>query len=94
MYGNRPVPVQPRRTGKSALRRLGTLTREISDDEADEKVENSSPAPTGDLGDRWRKDFNGYLGSTDELGEMTIVEWWGVCFLILYLSALVLNMSH
>jgi hypothetical protein len=78
MHGNHPVPRQPQRTGKSALRRLGSLIRELSDDEGDNQPERHSPAVTGDLGDHWRKDFDGYLGLKDQLGEMTLVEWWGV----------------
>ena len=77
MHGNHPIPRQPQRTGKSALRRLSSLIRELSDDEGDNQPERHSPAVTGDLGDHWRKDFDGYLGLKDQLGEMTLIEWWG-----------------
>jgi hypothetical protein len=79
IHGNRPVAAQLQRTGKSAIRRLGSLIRELSDDEADDAPGRSSPAVSGDLGDGWRRDFDGYLGSKDQLGEMSLVEWWGVC---------------
>ena len=85
VHGNHAVPVQPQRTGKSALRRLGSLIRELSDDEPDDddkQLNRSSPAVTGDPGDHWRKDFDGYLSSRDQLGDMTLAEWWGVCTLL------------
>jgi hypothetical protein len=67
----------------SALHRLGSLIRELSDDKADNEAERVSPTVTGDLGDHWRKDFDGYLGLKDQLGEMTLVEWWGACTFLL-----------
>ena len=88
MHGNRPVATQPQEhTGKSAIRRLGSLIRELSDDEADDTAGRSSPAVSGDSGDRWRRDFDGYLGSRDQLGEMSLVEWWGVSTVLLSLVA-------
>ena len=47
MYGNNPAPAQPRRTGKSAMRKVGVLLRELSDDE-DELSRSTTPTPTGD----------------------------------------------
>lgn len=84
MHGSNPVPIQPQRrcTRKSALCRLGSLTWELSDDEAD-KQDRSSSVVTSDLGDCWQKDFDGYLGSKDQLEEMTLIEWWGAHTLIL-----------
>lgn len=83
MHGSNPVPVQSQRTGKSALRRLGSLLRELSDDEdvSRNTPNRSSPAVAGDPDNHWRRDFDGYLSSRDQLGEMTLVEWWGVCIL-------------
>ena len=80
MYGNNLAPAPLQRTGKSAMRKVGILIRELSDDEDEEGVESStSPITANDLHTPWRKDFNGYLNSKDQLGDMTIVEWWGVC---------------
>ena len=62
------------------MRKVGILIRELSDDEDEEGVESStSPVTANDLHTPWRKDFNGYLNLKDQLGDMTIVEWWGVC---------------
>lgn len=80
MYGNNSAPVPLRRTGKSATRKVGILIRELSDDEDEDGIEPSvAPTQAGnDLRTPWNKDFNGYLNSKDQLGNMTIVEWWGV----------------
>jgi hypothetical protein len=32
--------------------------------------------------------FNGYLQSSDELGNMSIVEWWGVSAIFLFCETL------
>jgi len=39
-----------------------------------------------DPDDCWREGFTHYLNSTDSLGEMNIVEWWGVriSFLLIF----------
>jgi hypothetical protein len=57
------------------MRKFGTLIRELSDDEDDIDMSTTSP---DELHAPWRKDFNGYLNSKDQLGNMSIVEWWGV----------------
>jgi hypothetical protein len=36
----------------------------------------------------WLRDFNGYLQSRDELGDMSIVEWWGVSAIFLFCETL------
>ena len=74
--GNAVSP--PNRTGNSTIRKVGILLRELSDDEDDDADMRELDAPTN-LNDPWREDFRGYLHSRDELGAMTIVEWWGVC---------------
>jgi hypothetical protein len=86
MYGNNSALSQPRRTGKSAIRKVGILIRELSDDDDDDddandddSVEPGASSATSDSMAPWRKDFKGYLYSKDQLGDMTIVEWWGVC---------------
>ena len=77
MYGNNPAP-PPTKTGNLTTRKVGILLRELSDDEDDDKlsfigdVSSSQHVP-------WHSDFHGYLNSRDQLGTMTIVEWWGVC---------------
>lgn len=77
MYGNNLAQPQLRRTGKSARRKVGILIRELSDDDDDSNDDgNTSSVP--DDSAPWRKDFNGYLYSKDQLGDMSIVEWWGV----------------
>ena len=78
MYGN-SAPAPRRRTGKSATRKLGVLIHELSDDDEDDASESpASPIVHEDLRAPWQKDFNGYLNSKDQLGNMTITEWWGV----------------
>jgi hypothetical protein len=76
MYGNSSAPAPLRRTGKSAMRKVGVLIRELSDDEDEVSIEPGTSSI--DLSKPWRKDFNGYLNSKDQLGNMTIIEWWGV----------------
>jgi hypothetical protein len=77
IYTNNSAPSQPRRTGKSAIRKVGILIRELSDDDDDDDA-NDDPVEPSDSTAPWRDDFNGYLYSKDQLGDMTIVEWWGV----------------
>ena len=64
------------------------LICELSDDdESDKEYEESgdfSTAAVGDLAAPWCKDFNGYLQSKDQLGDLSIVEWWGVHIIFLY----------
>ena len=77
MYGNNSAPGSLRQTGKSAICKVGVFIRELSDDEDETSIElDTSPI---DLHSPWYKDFNGYLNSKDQLGNMTIIEWWGVC---------------
>jgi hypothetical protein len=81
MYSNNSAPSPARRTGKSAIHKVGILIRELSDDddEGNDGIESrASPITPGEPSAPWRKDFFGYLNSTDQLGNMTIVEWWGV----------------
>ena len=54
-------------------RKVGVLLRELSDDE-DDTAMNATSNPS----DPWRRDFDSYLNSRDQLGTMSIVEWWGV----------------
>lgn len=75
MYGDGSASEIPREH-KSARSKVNKLLRELSDDEdlTDAALTSSSTHP----GKPWLRDFNGYLNSTDILGEMTIVKWWGV----------------
>lgn len=57
------------------MRKIGILIRELSDDEDEDEASSITPE---DLSAPWRKDFNGYLNSKDQLGNITIIEWWGV----------------
>jgi hypothetical protein len=82
MYSNSSTPAPAWRTGKSAIRKVGILIRELSDDDDDSSdpgIEtHTSSITSSEPSAPWRKDFFGYLNSTDQLGNMTIVEWWGV----------------
>ena len=52
------------------------------DDDDDANGDDSEPGASSAPGDStapWLRDFNGYLYSKDQLGDMMIVEWWGVC---------------
>ena len=78
MYAGDPSP--PRnRTGRSAMRKVGVLFRELSDDEGDTATDllDVSTEPNHEP---WREDFNGYLYSQarDQFGNASIVDWWGV----------------
>jgi hypothetical protein len=92
IYGNDSAPAPLRRTGKSAMRKVGILIRELSDDE-DENSDELGTSPI-DLRSPWHKDFNGYLNSKDQLGNMTIVEWWGVgiSFLVMCGNGLIVKL--
>ena len=49
-----------------------------SDDDDDDCIESGGDFMIGKSTAPWHKDFNGYLHSKDQLGDMTIIEWWGV----------------
>jgi hypothetical protein len=92
MYGNGvAVPVVRQHTGKSSSK-LGQLLRELSDDE-----DNVTPTPhtqresSLEASKPWLCDFNGYLQSWAELGNMSIVEWWGVSAIFLYCETLIIH---
>jgi hypothetical protein len=97
MYGTNPAQPQLRRTGKSVRRKVGILIQELSDDDdendgnGDNNGDDTILGPSSTQGDSaapWHKDFDGYLYSKDRLGEMTIVEWWGVRIIFTSLSLL------
>jgi len=77
MYGNNPAP-PPKKMGNLTTRKVGILLCELSDDEDDDE-----PSDIGDVTSSqhvpWHGGFHGYLNSRDQIGAMTIVEWWGVC---------------
>jgi hypothetical protein len=60
--------------------KVGILIRELSDDDDDSNdgIEScASPITPSEPSAPWHKDFFGYLNSTDQLGNMTIVELVG-----------------
>ena len=66
-----------------ASQKLGKLLRVLSDDEDEMDLDaRVGPLMTTPLGEPWLEDFHGYLNSTDQLGKLTIIQWWGVrdCF--------------
>lgn len=73
MYGNNPAP--PKRTATLTTRKVGSLLRELSDNEDEAALLTVGNATD----DPWRVDFDSYLRSKDQLGAMSIIEWWGVC---------------
>ncbi|KAF8222675.1 hypothetical protein L208DRAFT_1321119, partial [Tricholoma matsutake] len=81
MYSNNSVPALARHKGKSAIRKVGILIHELSDDDNEDNngvQSHTSPIMPSEPSAPWRKDFFEYLNSTDQLSNMTIVEWWGV----------------
>ena len=78
IYMNNLAPSQPWQTGKSTIHKVGILIRELSNDDDDDDDANDDPVEPSDSMALWRDDFNSYLYSKDQLGDMTIVEWWGV----------------
>ncbi|EIW62610.1 hATC-domain-containing protein, partial [Trametes versicolor FP-101664 SS1] len=77
-----PESTAPRASGRrwaGSSRKLGTLLREVSDDESsgDEDSNGAASDADEDAGKPWRADFQGYLRSRDSLGTLAIVEWWG-----------------
>jgi hypothetical protein len=69
-----------------ASRKLSKLLRVLSDDKdempVDGRVGSSATTP---LGEPWLEDFHGYLNSTDQLGKLTIIQWWGVTILCIFI---------
>jgi len=65
-----------------ASRKLSKLLRVLSDDEDEEDGHGDGRASssTVSLGESWLEDFRGYLNSTDQLGKLMIVQWWGVSY--------------
>ncbi|KAG6852135.1 hypothetical protein C0991_002699 [Blastosporella zonata] len=58
--------------------KLNHLLRELSDsDDDDIEIKIGTPS-AAEQGKPWLRDFHGYLNSTDILGNMSIVGWWGL----------------
>jgi hAT family C-terminal dimerisation region len=95
MYAGAGNPVPPlNRTGSLTTRKVGILLRELSDDSDEDDADiHGRDAPTN-LNDPWRADFKGYLHSRDELGAMTIVEWWGVWICPYYTYSILTTLSQ
>ena len=64
---------------------MNELIRELSDDDANSDDDVSdAPEPTNvDLDKPWLKEFRQYL--KEELGNLSIVQWWGVSTIFLQL---------
>ena len=79
MYGNNPAPPLKKAVNLTT-HKVGVLLRELSEDEDEDKDKISD---VGDVSSSqhalWHSDFHGYLNSRDQLGRMSIVEWWGIC---------------
>lgn len=91
MYSNDPdsrngVEVKVRKTGN---RKLDALLQELSDgeDDSDSMLQptlisrtssTNSVTPSEAANEPWRHNFHAYLNSKDHLGDMTIVQWWGI----------------
>ena len=69
---NNTVPPIRKRHGL----KINSLLRELSDDDMDDITTSGTPA---DPHKPWLPGFHLYLNTHDELGDSTIVEWWGVC---------------
>ncbi|KAG6834676.1 hypothetical protein H0H93_008099, partial [Arthromyces matolae] len=76
MYGSGSAPVIDR-IHHSKRSKLNGLLRELSDDEDDV---GSLPTPSVPVNQEkpWLEGFKKYLHSTDVLGDLTIVRWWGL----------------
>ena len=73
MYGSDHA-LLPNKRANLTTRKVGILLRELSDDE-----DNDDGSVVGEvLGDPWHDGFHSYLNSRDQLGTLSIVEWWGV----------------
>lgn len=77
MYGNSPTPLL-KKTPSLTTHKVDVLLHELSDDENNDKDPDVGD-PSSSQHVLWHSDFHGYLNSRDELGMMSIVEWWGVC---------------
>lgn len=75
------APVQLQWIGQLVMCKVNALIQELLDDE-DDSDDSARPSPIGNLTTLWHKDFNGYLYSKDQLGDMSIVEWWGAYILL------------
>lgn len=58
--------------------KVGVLLCELSDDEDKDDIPAIRDVSSSGLHVPWHADFQGYLNSRDQLGVMSIVEWWGV----------------
>lgn len=58
--------------------KLGTLLRNISDDDSDKDDDSDDTSELTKSSKPWLAEFNGYLHSRNMLGNLSIVQWWGV----------------
>ncbi|KAL1949584.1 hypothetical protein VTO73DRAFT_8465 [Trametes versicolor] len=81
LYGEEGQARAPARQSSftGASRTIRPLLRALpdSDSEMDSDDESESEADGSESAKPWLKDFDGYLDSTDDLGGMSIVQWWG-----------------
>ena len=72
IYMNKSAPSQPWRTGKSAIRKVGILIRELSDDNDDDDDVNDDPVEPSDS--------VGISGRTSQTSQTRIL----ICLLIIH----------
>jgi len=93
MYGDGPEPLPTStglRTAGTGNHQLDALLGELSDDDAPEEAPQHAPSlaisrtssvsllDPVDPAKPWRRDFHAYLNSKDHLGDLTVVDWWGI----------------
>jgi hypothetical protein len=92
MYGDGPEPLAISaglRAASTGNRQLDVLLGELSDDDVPEEAPQHVPSLSRtsstvslldpvDPAKPWRRDFHAYLNSKDHLGDLTVVEWWGI----------------
>ena len=80
MYGNLSTVALTKKKDDSKLKQL---LRELSDDEDDGPPAHALPTnPTKP----WLAGYQLYLDTQDHIGEMSLVVWWGVSGLSLYVA--------
>ncbi|KAG6882065.1 hypothetical protein C0992_012835, partial [Termitomyces sp. T32_za158] len=97
MYGS-ATALPPKSQQLAHVSKIKTLLRELSDSEDEIMSTDSGATSFMDNTKPWLRDFHGYLNSTDDLGKMSIIRWWGVRILIScnlsFLSSLFISLMH
>ncbi|KAJ3562023.1 hypothetical protein NP233_g9835 [Leucocoprinus birnbaumii] len=74
MFGDKPQPLK----AQSSHGHIGRLLEELSSSDEEDDSQSLAPVPAADSSAPWKMEFNCYLDSPTNIGDMPLVRWWGL----------------